>query len=240
MKTMIKHNKKIILSLVSLFLLSSCGNKTRLKTDPSRQSFEVVEGIGFKEVFEGVIENNCLECHKSYAQFEVSSALASKMLTSIVTGRMPKGKPALGDKEKALLSSWIEAGTPEISGGEAPKPFVLEPNYKSLFIGVIAPKCIGCHSGEASAPAPKDMNFSTYETFLEADAIYKARNGFGLIDANTENSDLVFIVTDTGPGGQPMPPLSINGLPDYVFPGAVTEEELEVIKEWMRIGAPKE
>jgi len=148
----------------------------------------------------------------------------------------PKGKPQLDVRLQGILKSWVDSGSPEIAGGAQVEAIPLEPNFESLMVNFFAPKCLACHSGDANAPGPTDMNFSTYENLLASNAFYESRNGFPLFDTEEpDESDFAFILEDPD---EPMPPKSLPGDETYVSPGQATAQEIAVIKEWMRLNLP--
>jgi|GEM_PF-3566500 len=233
---------------VLMGVLSSCGNKTREKEGP-QVALAVVEGVGFQQVFDEVIKNNCLECHNetpetTYSSYRVVSTLAPKILSNVLSGRMPRGKPPLSLELKAVLQSWVDAGAPEEAGGAAAEQIPLEPTYDSLLVNFFLPKCLGCHSGTPGSPAPADINFASYDKLIATNKFVEGRTGYPLFDTEEpELSDFAYVVAgdpESDPVVLPaMPPLTLKNSPDYVSPGVATEEELETLYEWMRRGLPK-
>lgn len=224
---------KTLILLGLSFYVTSCGDKTRIKRD-LRGSLSKVQGVGFSEVFNQVLGPNCTECHSGYSEYRFVANQANRILDATLTGRMPKNRPELNDRLKAILNSWVEAGAPEVAGVET-KPIPLEPTYESLRINVFGPKCLSCHS--ENGPAPNDRSFSTYAELLAANASFEELNFFPLLDPLApRDSDFVLrIISERSP----MPPIKFGQDPNYVPLPPVTPEELEVIVRWIELGLPE-
>ena len=224
--------------MINLFFVIGCGNKFIQKngTDPS--SFATVNGLSFQDVFNQVLDKdkNCTECHNSYSNYQIVFSKADSILKAVLSDRMPKNKSPLSNELKAILASWVKYGAPNIPGLVSEmKP--LEPTFESLLVNVFAPKCLDCHSGIVGAPGPIIYNFSTYMDFIESDKNFQFRNGIGLVDQSApEDSELILLVTDKI---EPMPPLKLRGVPPESLPKQLTEDEVNVLIEWIAKGYPE-
>jgi len=228
---------KSILTLALSFILMSCGNRSRSKIQVDQGSFARISGLGFQDVFNDVIDQNCLGCHDSWNDYQTVRGFGTdRMLDAIISGRMPKGGPILSFREQSIFNSWVQDGSPEVAGQES-GDMKLEPNYKSILVKVFSPKCIACHDGSENAPGPASINLSTYEDLIASNELYAERFGVGFLDVEfPEDSEIIFLLEEGAE--EPMPPLTLPGSPDYVRPESVTAEELEVIIEWIRQGLP--
>jgi len=204
---------------------------------------ELAATVGFQEVLDKVITNNCLECHSTYSNYTISAQLAPKMLETVLSGRMPKGGPRLDQDLIDTLQTWVLSGAPEEAGGEEAQEIPLAPTFESIQVNILAPKCLSCHSGNPDAPAPLHIDFSSYEALLTSDEMAEIISGERLLNSDTpEESFLTYLLSpgSDGAGVDPaMPPRTVPGTPEYEFPGYVTPEEIKVINEWMKKGYPE-
>lgn len=235
-KEQIFYNTILILTLS--FILMSCGNRSRSKGNIGQRSFARISGLGFEDVFTGVIENNCIGCHETWDDYRTVQGFGTdRMLDAIVNGRMPKFAPALGFRDQSIFNSWVEDGSPEVAGQES-EEIKLEPTFESLLVKVFSPKCIACHDGSDNAPGPASINLSTYEDIIASNNLYAERFGVGFLDVEfPEDSEIIFLLEEGAE--EPMPPLTLPGSPDYVRPESVTAKELEVIIDWISKGLPE-
>ena len=209
------------LFLVFSLLLISCGNSLEFKEDPStrfRGNFEARD-LSFSVIKERILNNNCIQCHKAYDDYQTVLSEKDKILNAVLSDRMPKDAPPLANNLKGLLSAWVKAGAP---AGQLPPQQdsgKLEPTWASLSKRVFFPKCVQCHNPNGQA---KFMDLSTRQRFFE-EREYLLGNF-----EDVKNSYLLEILTDPN---EPMPP-------EWTDLGRLSEEELKVIKEWIEKGLP--
>lgn len=190
-----------------------------------------LDSISYQEVKNKVFIPKCIACHgnsggvnlESYSS--ASSHLNQISQSALIDKSMPKsGSEMLTSEEYMILAAWIKAGGPEtpLSGGNTPPPRpveVLKPEFASIKKLIIDQKCLTCHSlhGKASRvplDTLEDMINSPFEI---------------VIPGNPDESDLV-LTLDRENAAKPMPPIK-SGIT------AVSAEDLETVKEWIRKGA---
>jgi len=238
-----KSNKfKILIFILALPFVISCGNKTRVKVDLNERlgSLEVVEGVGFDQIFNEILAPKCLQCHSNYNDYDLVARQGERFLDAIVTGRMPKGGAPLSDELQGLFNSWVMAGSPLEAGGGVVEEIPLAANFTSIFANIIAPKCLACHTGSTISPAPPEINFSDYAAIIESNNGYAEIFGEGFLDQDLgADSEIIFLVTDTA---SPMPPLSIPGNTEYnenPLP-QLNSAEVSVLTKWIENGFPND
>lgn len=219
-----KFSQLIAVSLLALSVLSSCGNYEEFKEDPSAQ-FQGVAGantLTFKEVSEQVITPKCVKCHGNYRSYDNVVADLDAIVASVRSNRMPKDGP-LNQAEKQVLFSWIFAGAPQGDDVVIVEPLKPEPNFENLTQTIFADKCIVCHRD--GGPAPFALNDRS-NMMLYATLFNPAVFDFEL----PEESEFVRRLTSDNPVEQMPPERSGFDL--------LTEEEREVVIEWIRRGLP--
>lgn len=223
---------KIIIAGFSIFfpfLLSSCGNYVERKDstpaiDPSSQQKLSVDFASVREV---IFAPRCVSCHQQYNTYEGVIRELSAIQDAIVTNRMPKSGGPLTPDQKNILALWIANGSPEKEGGSSPPATTppLAANWDSISKGVFIPKCLACHNPQGQA---KFLDLSSRQS------IFDQRNrtfgdGAKLIDFDQPSqSYLVLVIQDEE---EPMPPNWSNVSP-------VTPDEIQILKEWIRLGLP--
>jgi mono/diheme cytochrome c family protein len=125
---------------------------------------------------------------------------------------MPPGnKPKLSDAEVAQISDWVAAGAvDDTAAGDASK-------FKAIQDNIIQPRCANCHTVEGSAE------------HVSLDSVRDLTGGGEpfVLAKDADNSWLLQILK---PGVASMPPASSNIAP-------LTQEEWNVIKDWINAGA---
>lgn len=207
--------------ILCLFSLFGCGNYTEFKEDPSG-SFRGISPsreLTFQEVKTEVFERSCTQCHSAYSEYDAVKSNLDAIVASVRSDRMPQNGP-LTDEQKGLLFSWLAAGALEgdTQADQPPVAKKLEATYESINRFVIGRKCVACHSPSGQVPW---VDLSTRE------AIWKQRS-FLLDFESPEMSYMIGIIEDEF---EPMPPLTSPF-------EQVTEEEVAVLKEWIRLGLP--
>ncbi|NJL23880.1 MAG: hypothetical protein HC902_00960 [Calothrix sp. SM1_5_4] len=139
---------------------------------------------------------------------------------------MPKTGGPLSNSLKELLKAWVDAGAPEFAG-QAPisEPIEILPEWNSIYDHIISSRCLVCHNPNGQA---KFLDLSTRQAiFSSRDRIFG--DGKKLIDFT--NPDQSYLIEVTQDEVEPMPPVwsSIRRLND---------EEIRVLKQWIRLGLP--
>jgi len=124
---------KLLISLLTCFLLLSCGNKERFKVQedgdlvppPSQKnrasgsdsvgedSGEDLPEIVFADVLSEVFETSCKSCHAEYLNYERVKKDLNSILREVFADRMPKFAPPLSVSQKMLLEDWADLGAPQ-------------------------------------------------------------------------------------------------------------------------------
>ena len=236
-KTFISSNRNIllnslILKLIFAMLLSGCQGSDsdpivllakQTITNPVRLGAESLEFASIKKnVF-----SRCTSCHEQYKTYTGVVRELAAITKTISLNRMPKSGGPLSAEQKEFLNRWIQSGAPEFADQVA-QPIqipLLEPTWKSIYGGVIAPKCLVCHNSLGQA---KFLDFSN------RDSVYNQRDrtfgGTKLI--NLENIDDSYLIQILSDQDEPMPPKWSN-IP------ALSENEINIFKRWLALGLPE-
>ncbi len=204
--------------------------------------------ISFEEVHSKILKSNCIGCHSQFNNYQVVKKNISSIVSFVLDDKMPfalrpnqRNQP-LSDELKETLSTWAEAGAPEFPGiltdsvdevATSPK---LEPTWISLRDNVIGPKCILCHNSTGPrAPTAMSTHSELRSWFAENPKLFDFKNPershfvaaiLGRVD---EDNEEYFY--------DPMPFNSDQDDIQEVIP-EVTEAELNVILDWIRLGLP--
>jgi hypothetical protein len=209
-----------------LVLLSACAYRVEKEAQVAG-AFSSSIKIDFQAVQSEILRPRCVACHAQYDTYpDVKRDLAA-ILDSVDKNRMPKTGGPLSSALKKLLADWAAAGAPEAIG-ESPitePPVQIEPNWDSLSRYVIGPKCALCHNPNGQA---KFLDLSSRE------AIWNARDGLfpgapKLLDFENPAQSYLFEVMRDPTGPMPPPASGIS---------AVSDDELVVLQEWVRLGIP--
>lgn len=214
--------------LVFLIALGSFSCSYRIDKNPatseSMPSFTKGE-LSYALVDQYVLAPKCIQCHgnsgginlENYS--EVKRNIRGVEAAALVTFAMPKSPvTALSEAQRAMLQDWISIGAPEFPNGgiETPPP-PLAPTFASIHDQIFAAKCMLCHNPNGSA---KKVSLDTAADLLAAP------NDL-VLPGDPDNSYLTIIIS---PGARrPMPPAS-SGI-------SLSEDEVNVIKEWIKNGA---
>ncbi|MBC7690234.1 MAG: hypothetical protein H7222_00565 [Methylotenera sp.] len=183
-----------------------------------------VTKISYAYLKERVFVPRCLGCHgtsggvnlETYVQ--VKENLGKITVAALIDKTMPKGGP-LSNDEADLLKAWIKAGAPE---GPVPPADSLKPTFTSLKKNIFEPKCLTCHSGAV----PKgDVSFETLQKLKSS-----PRQPLSMEDAGDPMSSGLYLILTHADPKRRMPPAG-SGNP-------LKPEEIEVIKQWIKLGAP--
>lgn len=208
-------------------LLTACSyhlNKESAATTGDVPSFSQGQ-LSYAIVNQYVFTPKCVQCHGHSGGVNLETfAAVTQNLTAVEgavrSGSMPKAPaPPLTANEAQLLADWIAAGAPEQAsgGGTVPPPPALEPKFSSIHDQVFAKKCLLCHNGAGSA---KDVPLDTAQDLLTSPDDL-------VLPGDPDNSYLAIVIS---PGARrPMPPPR-SGL-------TLTNDEVNVIKEWIKNGA---
>lgn len=207
-----------------LALIISCGNYEELKSEPSSSfdNIRAVSGLTFADIQKQVIGPKCITCHAGYTNYSAVKADLSKILREVLSDNMPKKPNApLTDDEKSLLVSWQEDGAPlgnVVAIEPSPEDDGLQPNWKSISKNILQKKCTACHNPQG------EQAFLPFTTRLE---MFSKRDKLFNFD-EPEKSYILEVIQDSF---EPMPPL------DSPFK-SVTQDEINVLTEWIRLGLP--
>lgn len=220
-----------ILKLIFVLLLSGCrashlDPKALSAKQPSVNPNPLdVASVDFSYIKKNIF-NRCTTCHDQYKTYRGVVREITAINSTISLNRMPKSGGPLSPDQKDLLNRWIQNGAPEFSNQTA-QPIQIPPlvaEWKSIYDGVIAPKCLVCHNPRGQA---KFLDFSSRES------IYSQRNrkfgGLKLIDfENIDESYIVQILSDVE---EPMPPIWSN-IP------LLSEDEKRIFSQWLALDLP--
>lgn len=226
---------RTLFMLAIAIFASGCGNYLDPKhTQAAHHPPQVERGdagtaVYFAEIFEQILQPQCLRCHANYSDYSDVSTRLNEILRRVQMDDMPRSAPPLSADLKALLLAWVEAGAPERQERTSPPPdentdddsgelIPLEANWISLNQNVFGPKCAICHQVGGIAGF---LDLSKRQTFFEQ------REWLLNFDL-PESSHLIEVISDPV---SPMPPISSSANP-------VTAEELAIIIEWIKFGLP--
>lgn len=187
--------KKNILALLSITLLTGCGNYEEFKEslDGGFSAVTPDESLSFQMVKEQVLEPRCTSCHAKYGVYEDVKANINAIVGMVRANVMPKDGP-LTDAQKSLLFSWVNAGMPQNSTGSTPPtnpvpnpnpnpnpnpdpgnpPMPIPPEdrltFDNLTQKVFQPHCIRCH-GSFSDYATVKNKINAIVNMVRSDAM---------------------------------------------------------------------
>lgn len=188
-----------------------------------------------------VLNQKCIACHDStddeldLSQYSTFAGKAAKIKDRILRpynakGHMPKfGKSQLTQDEVNAIAIYVDGGAPENGAGQwqppgqtspAPAPSVgdLQPTYASISANIFQPKCIGCHT--APKVAGKVYPLGDLAGILQADN--------ALTQKDAVHNKLIGAVTRTDEDRMPPPKRG----------DALTQSEVEILKQWISLGCP--
>jgi mono/diheme cytochrome c family protein len=225
----LKMTKLALLILAAT--LYSCGNYEEFKEDPSALFSRVAPdtALTFEQVNNQVLTPKCVKCHPGYSDFDTVKADLDKIVSEVRSDSMPKDGP-LSEQEKQLLFSWIFAGAPRGDVSPGPAPVKPGPTFDTLVQGVFGAKCIACH--RVNPDDPNDRGEAPFALNDRTDLMVYATqfNPFVFDFEFPEESEFVKRFTSDNPVER-MPPERSGFEP-------LTEEERELVIEWIRKGLP--
>jgi uncharacterized membrane protein len=225
---------KIILIIAFGLLAEGCSYRKNKESGGFESLFisqQSIDSISYQEVKNKVFIPKCISCHGNSGNVNLENYSNSRSFleqikqSALIEKRMPKsGSEVLTSDEYMLLATWVRAGGPEtpLNGGNIPPPLpveVLKPEFTSIKKLIIDRKCLSCHKPDGKAPrvllnTPADMINSPLEI---------------VIPGNPEESGLI-LTLDRETASKPMPPMD-SGIT------AISAQDMEVVKEWIRKGA---
>ena len=221
--------KKPIAFLSALLFATACGTATESKGGGAPVQpgpVPVKAAADFATVQAQVFAPRCVQCHGQYRDYAGVSRELGAIRSAVESDRMPKTGGPLSTEQKSLLFAWIASGAPENADGSAPAPKpALEPKWESVSASIFVPKCQVCHNPNGQA---KFLDLSS-RSAISAAANREFGDGKKLIDPSSpDESYLIEVVLDPN---EPMPPTwsSLDRL---------NEEEVRVLKEWIRLNLP--
>jgi mono/diheme cytochrome c family protein len=216
-------NQFILYSILSLTVLTSCGNYEEFKEDPSAL-FQGAAGLGeltFSQIKEEVFDAQCARCHgQEYSNYNDVIANLDAIVASVRSDRMPKDGP-LSLELKQKLFTWVASGAPQ--GDVVIVPIKPEPTFASLGRTIFATKCIRCHT--EGGPSPFYLN--DRQNLMAYASVF---NPFLFDFEFPEEGDFIKRLVSDDPVEQ-MPPAR-SGLE------LLTDEERAIIIEWIKQGLP--
>ena len=228
---------KISFLITLVFLLFSCGSYFEKKDQGSPaipspdQKLNQVSEIAFETVKKKIFEPSCIKCHQNYGFYESVKQDLNSIVQNVETDRMPKNASPLTAEQKKLLVEWVADGAKNVvTAGEKPRPDEpvsddkLLASWTSLSRKIFFSRCTTCHSPNGEA---KFLDLSTRQKIYEAGS--RKFEGQALLNfEKPEQSYLLDVIQDPV---EPMPPIKSK------FP-QLSKSEIEVLKEWIRLGLP--
>lgn len=211
--------------------LFGCGNYEEFKEDPSALFSRVAPNtsLSFETIKNQVLAPKCVKCHPGYNDYENVFSKLNQIVSEVRSDSMPKDGP-LNTEDKQLLFSWIFAGAPRGEVTTPPPPQQTGPTLESLARGVFGNKCIACH--RVNPDDPNDRGEAPFALNDRKDLIIYATqfNPFVFDFEFPEESEFVKRFTSDNPV-ELMPPARSGFEP-------LTQEERELVIEWIRRGLP--
>lgn len=226
-------SQTLLIAMTTMVALTSCGNYEEFKEDPSAPiaGLATTTSLSYAQVYEKVIGPSCFRCHGNYATYEgmLPELENGKIFQEIRANTMPQDGP-LNSEDRLMLLSWIAGGYPEGEVVVDPTPIQTGPTLDTLAKGIFGAKCIRCHT--VNPDDPDDRGPAPFALNNKIDLLVYATqfNPFLFDFEFPEDSGFVQRLTSDDPV-QLMPPAS-SGLEP------LTEEEREVVIEWIRRGIP--
>lgn len=196
----------------------------------------------FADIKEYVFKpNNCISCHTHFEDYSVVLKNLSAIVSTIQIDKMPYPKKMgeavlkVTQDQKAILSTWVNQGAPKVVGEMVMLfPEKLEPNWISIRNNILGPKCIMCHNG--FGPRGK-RDLSTYQSlqniqtqwpkFLNSQSPEES-HFIGSIIGRFDDDEFNFVSMPYNTGGD-----DVSNIPD------LTQEEFNIILEWIGLGYPE-
>jgi mono/diheme cytochrome c family protein len=205
-----------------LLILTGCGNYEEFKEDPSAAFGNILPStaLSFETIKKEVLQENCIGCHSGYENYDNVLTDIEDIKREVIAGSMPKGSTLAQDK-KVLLLSWIAGGAQRGVISIQPDPSdtdKLAPNYASINKNILQRSCTVCHNPQGEVP---------WLDFSSRVSLFSLRDQLFDFD-DAPSSYIIEVITDPA---EPMPPL------DSPF-DQLTDEEVEVFTEWIRLGLP--
>ena len=212
------HVKNQILLALSALLLASCS----YKVEKEKEEIARIDGasLGFAQV-RSVLGPKCSRCHGGDAW--MNSYPAAKAIAQDLSDRVqgigpnrpmpPPNATQLTEAEKAAIVAWVKAGAPEVPGQQPVEQPVTPPP-------------------PVDPPPPPRLNFALVKAKVFDGKCLRCHREQLDTFANTRPllKDIEFRVQDIG-GEAQMPPANKPQL---------TQEELQLVLDWIRSGAPEE
>lgn len=227
------HVKYQIIFALSALLLASCS----YKVEKEKEEIARIDGasLGFAQV-RSVLGPKCSRCHGGDAW--MSSYPAAKAIAQELSDRVqgigpnrpmpPPNATQLTEAEKAAIVAWVKAGAPEAPGQQPVEQPVTPPPAEPP---PVEPPPVEPPPVEPPPPPPR-LNFALVKAKVFDGKCLRCHREQLDAFANTRPllKDIEFRVQDIG-GEAQMPPSNKPQL---------TEEELKLVLDWIRSGAPEE
>jgi cytochrome c553 len=203
------------------------------------------EFVGFNQIKEKLFKPKCIGCHSHYNDYNVVKRDLGSIVSAISTQKMPYAKrpnkpvEPLEDSLNQLLTQWVNQGAPfsqAMPDGPNEDTLELKPTWISLRNNIFGPKCIQCHNAYGPrAPTKMDTFFELRKWHNKSPKLFDFNDpenshfiGSMRGRVNPDNDEFFF---------DPMPFNSkADDVPTDLAP--VSDEEIEVIKEWIKLQLP--
>ena len=171
-----KYN--ILFALMSMILLTHCGNKTSSLdfkvNDSSNLALNPNDKVAFSQIKSEILTPYCLSCHSSVGTeanlkkwITPGNPDSSLFFTTVESGSMPQNQKPLSSLSLELIRNYITqmapaTVTPPTTGGTTTGGTTTGISYAEIKSAVLTPyRCVNCHSVGSEASLAKWMNKSS-------------------------------------------------------------------------------
>ena len=170
-----KYN--ILFALMSMILLTHCGNKTSSLdfkvNDSSNLALNPNDKVAFSQIKSEILTPYCLSCHSSVGTeanlkkwITPGSPDSSLFFTTVESGSMPQNQKPLSTLSLELIRNYITQMAPTTggttTGGTTTGGTTTGISYAEIKSAVLTPyRCVNCHSVGSEASLAKWMNKTT-------------------------------------------------------------------------------
>lgn len=197
------------------------------------------------DLMQNSILNQCMSCHIGKSSPELGSYAAvvqnkNKIAIAVNNNSMPPAKNGyqpFDDCRKAILNSWVQAGSPETmtahvsdfpdcknitdNPGSSNIPLAQAPlNYDTVLKRILQPKCINCHNPDSDDIDAAGILFYPYSEIV---------NRVRLWQAPAISSKIIKVLTRNDEDRMPPPPKD----------EPLSKDEIDFIKRWVDAGVPQ-
>ncbi len=222
---------------------------------PKQPAPSPIDGLSFLTIREKVLKPyNCTACHSQYNDYGPTFKDRGAIISLVSSDQMPFPKPRqnkddvvkVSDADKKLLLDWVGQGAPEKAGQSAGplKPETLKPTFISLRNNVFGPKCVLCHNSFGNRGFGKSFGtFRNLRKWMAEHAADPEKENLFVFNAAEGESQGLFLdsmLRDPNDPFEIFTPMPFNSNKDDVQATIprVTDEEIAVIKEWIKLELP--